>query len=284
MIVDFHTHIFPPEMIADRARFMAGEDWFTHLYGDPAARMAGAEELIEEMDRAGVDKAVALGFPFRSHDLCARSNSYLAKAARSWPGRIIGFANANPKAAGALAEIEHCLELGLKGIGELVPDSQGFDLADAGAIAPLADLAAENGLPMLIHLSEPVGHSYKGKSRTTPEKGYALARAFPALKLVFAHWGGGLPFYELMPEVRRDLAGACYDSAASPYLYDAKIFKVAVSLVGHKKILFGSDFPLLSPERCRREIEAAGLSPAEMKAILGGNAARLLEGDCGEPA
>lgn len=284
MIVDFHTHIFPPEMVADRERFFPGEDWFAHLYRNPAARMASAGELVEEMDRSGVDKAVALGFPFSSFDLCVRSNTYLAEAARSWPGRIIGFANAPPQGAGARAEIERCLDLGLKGVGELVPDSQGFDLADIDAIAPLVELAQRNSLPMLIHLSEPVGHDYKGKSGTTPEKGYALARAFPGLKLVFAHWGGGLPFYELMPEVRSDLAGACYDSAASPYLYDAKIFKIAVSLVGHRKILFGSDFPLLSPQRCRLEIEAAGLSPAETEAILGGNAVRLLEGNVAEPA
>ncbi len=271
-------------MIADRARLMPEEDWFAKLYRDPAARMASAKELIEEMDRSGVDRAVVLGFPFRSLDLCVKSNSYLAEAAGRWPGRIAGFANAPPLSPGAAAEIERCLGLGLKGIGELVPDSQGFDLADTGAVRPLAKLAEQHGVPMLIHLSEPVGHGYKGKSGTTPEKGYALARTFPGLKLVFAHWGGGLPFYELMPEVRSDLAGAYYDSAASPFLYDAKVFKVAVSILGPEKILFGSDFPLLSPLRCRREIEAAGLSAAETGAIMGGNAARILEGKSGNPA
>ena len=43
MIVDFHTHIFPPEMIARRADYAARDPWFAELYGDPRAKMADAD-------------------------------------------------------------------------------------------------------------------------------------------------------------------------------------------------------------------------------------------------
>ena len=73
---------------------------------------------------------------------------------------------------------------------------------------------------------------------------YHLITAHPALKLVLAHWGGGFPFYELMPEVRRAAANVYYDTAASPLLYDAAVFRWVAGMVGAGKVLFGTDYPL----------------------------------------
>ena len=90
-----------------------------------------------------------------------------------------------------------------------------------------------------------------------------------------AHWGGGLPFYALMPEVREALAGVYFDTAATPFLYDARVFETVAGLVGADRILFGSDFPLLAQERVLKQLDGAGLSAEEKAAIGGGNAARL---------
>ncbi len=276
MVIDFHTHIFPPDVIRGRESYLDREAWFAELYGRPEARMATVEDLIEEMDRSGVDMAVACGFAWNSLELCAYGNSYIADAAARFPERIIGFACVPPLRPGAAAELERCASLGLKGVGELMPDGQGFDLDDTAGLAPLASAAAAHGLPLLVHLSEPVGHSYPGKGTTTPGKGYRFVRAFPELKVVLAHWGGGLPFYELMPEVREAMANVYYDCAASPLLYDGGVFTVALRLLGPEKILFGSDFPLISPGRYRRELEGLELDGSAYDAIMGGNAARLL--------
>ena len=67
----------------------------------------------------------------------------------------------------------------MKGIGELHPDSQGFDITSRDELAPLMDLARPLGLPVLIHTSEPVGHQYPGKGETTPDRVYRLIRNFP---------------------------------------------------------------------------------------------------------
>ena len=276
MVIDFHTHIFPPEIIRDRERYIGHEKWFGRLYGRPEARMAGIEDLISEMDRCGVDMAVACGFAWSSFDLCVLTNSYIADAAARFPGRVTGFANVPPLHPKAKAELERCASLGLRGVGELMPDSQGFDLADAAALAPVADAAAGLGMPVLVHLSEPVGHAYPGKGTATPGKGYRFAQAFPDLSIVFAHWGGGLPFFELMPEVREALRNVHYDCAASPYLYDRQIYPLALRLTGPEKILFGSDFPLISPERYFREAGEAGVEGADLEALMGANAARML--------
>jgi predicted TIM-barrel fold metal-dependent hydrolase len=85
--------------------------------------------------------------------------------------------------------------------------------------------------------------------------------------------GGGLFMYELMPEVRSLLTDVLYDTAAVPYLYDPRVYEVAVLAAGAEKLIFGSDFPLLSP---KRYVDGLGsLSAEERSAVQGGNARRI---------
>jgi hypothetical protein len=104
----------------------------------------------------------------------------------------------------------------------------------------------------------------------------ALIEAFPELPLVCAHWGGGLPFYSLMPEVRTALTNTYFDTAASLLLYSPDLFSLAPRLVDTGSILFGSDFPLLEPGRLIQQVNDASLSVQDRNAILGDNAQRLL--------
>jgi predicted TIM-barrel fold metal-dependent hydrolase len=67
---------------------------------------------------------------------------------------------------------------------------------------------------------------------------------FPDQRWILAHWGGGLPFFFLNRRVAKAVSNVWYDSAASPLLYDAKVWRVVAGLVGSERILFGSDFPL----------------------------------------
>lgn len=277
MIIDFHTHIFPPEVIENRSRYIGDQDWFSVLYGDRNARMASAEGLVEEMDRCGIDLAVACGFAWDDFGLYVETNDYIADAVSRFPDRIRGFANIPPLHPRAVDELERCAGLGLSGIGELKPMGQGFDLDDADSLRPLAEVAIDHGLPLLIHLSEPVGKQYPGKGMTSPRKGYSFAASFPDLKLVYAHWGGGLVFYELMPDVREKLANVCYDCSANPYLYDPEIFRVVMGLPVRDKILFASDYPLLRLDRCLDEVKDVNLDSEDFSALMGGNAQALLE-------
>jgi predicted TIM-barrel fold metal-dependent hydrolase len=196
---------------------------------------------------------------------------------RRYPDRIVGFAAVQPTAGpAAVAEAERAITAGLRGIGELMPHGQGYRLDQAPLLAPLAEAAIALGVPILTHTSEPVGHVYPGKGEVTLQTALHLASSYPELRLICAHWGGGLPFYELMPEVAEATRNVWYDTAASPYLYDPRVYTAARALVGPEKILFGTDFPLLRIARCARQVEQSGLPPDEVAAILGGNAARLL--------
>lgn len=267
MIIDFHVHIFPPHVQADRTPYLERDPVFRSIYNKPRAKIATAEELIESMDRCGIDVAVVQGFGWRSHELCVEHNTYLLEAAARYAGRLIPFCTLQPLSSSeAHEELQRCAAAGARGIGELRPDEQGF------TAAALAQIDAD--LLLLLHASEPVGHLYTGKGGMTPERVYPFIMALPGRRVVLAHLGGGLPFYAAMPEVRVALANTYVDTGAWPLLYGPEVFPPLLQLIGDDKVLFASDFPLLDQgaevERIRR------LQLSGEHAILGGNAAWLL--------
>jgi hypothetical protein len=141
---------------------------------------------------------------------------------------------------------------------------------------PIVDAAVKNDMIFLTHSSEPVGHQYIGKGSITPDLLYSFILSFPDLKLVCAHWGGGLPFYALMPEVGKALTNVFFDTAATIWLYQPQIFKQVSDIIGSDKILFGTDYPLISPNRIIAQIQSLELPEEDKAKILGGNAQRLL--------
>jgi predicted TIM-barrel fold metal-dependent hydrolase len=276
VIVDFHTHIFPPEVIADRDGFLAADPTFRDLYESPRARLATADQLLASMDAAGVDVSVALGFAWADAATCRLHNDTLLEAGRKSSGRIVPFCTlplAEPEAVEA--EMLRCLADGAMGFGELRPDNHGFDLMGPEG-RRLGEVANESGAMLLFHASEPAGHAYAGKQGLRIDTLYEFIAAHPDARIIAAHWGGGLPFYALMPEVRLALANVRFDTAATSLLYNPGIYDHVSQLIGAEHILFGSDYPLLSQKRSRERIEAAGLPDEAVAAILGANAARLL--------
>lgn len=277
MIIDFHTHIFPPEMKDRQQDYLKDDALFNELFSSPKARIATADELVSSMDEAGVDLSVVLNAGWTNHKDCARTNDYILEAAARHPKRLVPFCAIQPRAGkAALAELERCVRGGARGIGEMRSDTQGFDMADREVMGLIAEVAKRHNLIFLTHASEPAGHQYPGKGTITPGPLYHFIRTFPDLTVVCAHWGGGLPFYALMPEVAAVLANTFFDTAATPFLYKPEIFKHVVHIVGPDKILFGSDNPLMSPRRVTSQIESADLSEEAKAMILGGNAQRLL--------
>ncbi len=277
VIIDAHTHLFPPEIRARRAAYCARDPWFAELYSDPKARMATAEELVASMDAAGIDASIACSFGWSDPGLIEEGNAYLLDAMRRYPGRVIGLAGIQPTAgARAVAELERCARAGMPGCGELMPHGQGYRLSDLALLAPLVEVARAHDLFILTHASEPVGHTYHGKGNVVPGDLEVFLRAFPDLRVVAAHWGGGFPFYELMPEVQQAAANLWYDSAASPYLYRNDIFPIAARLVGARKLLFASDYPLIAQQRMLDYTRAAGLTAEELTLVLGENTRALL--------
>ncbi|MCC6235984.1 MAG: amidohydrolase family protein [Dehalococcoidia bacterium] len=273
MIIDAHTHVFPPRMIERRGRLVLADAGFAELYGEAKARMVSADALIESMDRAGVDASVICGFWWRSPDHAEEHAAYLLDAAAASGGRLIPFVPVVGSGAALDATLERLVRFGARGLGEVRPgQAEGVDAA-------LERAASAYGLPAVVHSSETVGHRYAGKHGGY-EVGdlWRLLEERPGVRVIASHWGGGLPFFALMPELRAHIEAGrlAFDTAASAYLYEPRVFEAVIALAGLDSILWGSDFPLRAQAQDRAEAEAALPDDRAREAVLGGNAARFL--------
>lgn len=276
MVIDFHTHTFPQDIRDNRDRYFQGEPAFKLLYDSPKSRLVSAEELITMMDDEGVDKSVIFGFPWTNPDFFKLNNDYILDAVTRYPDRFIGLTCFDLNSPGAAQETERCINAGLSGVGELAFYQSGIDDEALDKMEPVMSFCREKNLPALIHTNEPVGHYYPGKTPITLAQIYNLASRYNDNKIVLAHWGGGIFFFNLLKrDAKNTLRNIWYDTAASPYLYDPVIYKRAIELTGVEKILFGSDFPLLKPSRFYKDIETSGISKVDAEKILGGNADAL---------
>ena len=204
VIVDFHTHLLPASFNERRAEIAARDNTFGTLFGGGGS-MATAEDLIAAMDESGVDFSVVLGFGWCDRDVAREANDCLLDAAARYPERIAAFCSVHPGwGDDALREMERCVDAGAVGIGELHPTSQGIDLASDDSVRAAGPV---RGGARTVHRRPRVG---AGRPRL-PRQGSRRRRSgcsrsaqrFPDVRWVFAHWGGGLPFYALMPEVKR---------------------------------------------------------------------------------
>jgi uncharacterized protein len=279
VIIDAHTHIFSPEVMQNRDGYCASDACFDLLYSNAKAKLMCAEDLINAMDERSITKSIVLNIGWKSHEACVRTNDYILDSIAKYPERLIGFCSIQPlESDRAMVEIDRCHRAGAKGIGELRSDAQGYSLTDAGLLDPVAKCLTEHGMFFSLHASEPVGHIYAGKGDMTPGILYQFIERNPDLKVILAHFGGGLAFYELMPEVSRSLKNTFYDTAAAPFLYTPGIYSTLTSIVGSSKILLGSDWPLLDPVRVIDHIKSACLCQNDTDNILYANAAGLFGG------
>ena len=134
----------------------------------------------------------------------------------------------------------------------------------------------EAALCVLWHTAEPVGHGYAGKGNVGPREAAAFCTNHPEVRVVFAHLGGGLWLYELMPEMRLYLSNAMYDLAALPWLYDARVLDAIEAAGVTGKFLMGTDFPILDSTRYEKMFLASSLKDESKARIKSGNAASLL--------
>jgi predicted TIM-barrel fold metal-dependent hydrolase len=277
MIIDSHTHALPPQIKADRSHYAERDAAFAEIYTPEKASIATADDLIANMDHEGIDISVIVNYGWSTHELCVETNDYIMESIARYPKRLVGFgAVANYYDDYSLAEIERCVKGGIKGVGELRPDVQLPEYFSQEMLMPFSQLLVKHNLILLTHASDPVGHLYRGKGAATPERLEKFIANFSNVPVVCAHWGGGLPFYTLMPEVRQALENVYFDTAISPFLYRPDIYRYVRDLVGADRILFGSDYPVMAPSRLLNEIDTVELPGEDREMILSGNARRLL--------
>ncbi len=278
MVIDFHVHTFPAEIRDHRERLFDAEPEFKLLYESPRSKLVSVSSIIDMMDDQGVDMSVVFGFPWRTPDTCRQNNDYVIEAVNRYPDRLRGLCCVDSLNPEAVEEVRRCLDAGLSGVGELAFYGCGIDGECQLSLDPIMAICRERDVPVLLHTNEEVGHLYPGKTPNTMIQIYETMARFPGNTIVLAHWGGGIFFYNLLKKaVKETLKNVYYDTAASPFLYDSRIYRYAKDLVGLDKVLLGTDYPLLKPERYIKEMTDAGLSQADRGMVCGQNAARLLK-------
>ncbi|MFP4165692.1 MAG: amidohydrolase family protein [Opitutales bacterium] len=291
--IDSHTHCYPKE-VRENPRVWAESRNERHWAELVAPKVkpslqgwASRTEMLAAMDEAGVGHAVLTGWYWEHEATCRWHNHSIAEWVRTAPDRLSGFAAIHPGQSEAciLEQLEEARALGLVGVGELHPGIQRFGSQTPGW-RMIADWCAQNAWPVLIHATETAGHDHPASIPTPLNDFLRMASESPDLKIILAHWGGGLPFFELNPKVKDSLQNVYYDSAASPLLYHPSIFRRVIDIVGSNKILFGSDYPLrLYPRGAKKPgfsrflqsiREEAHLTKEELDAVFHHNAQNLL--------
>jgi uncharacterized protein len=206
-------------------------------------------------------------------------NEEIAEAAAANPDVLIPFASVDPARPDAVAQARRLIrEHGVRGF-KFHPNIQAFFPNDRMAY-PLYEVIEEAGLPALFH----TGHSGIGSGvpggggirlkYSNPMYVDDVAVDFPGLPIVLAHpsfpWQDeALSIAMHKPEVYIDLSGW------SPKYFPPQLVRYANTLL-KRQVLFGSDFPMITPDRWLRDFEALEIDDDVRPLILKENAARLL--------
>lgn len=291
-IIDAHVHLYPAEVSRNPREWAVRMNeplWGALVEPREARRVrqgwADCDQLLHDMDAAGVERAVLLGWYWEQHATCVWHNRYHADCIKKHSERLWAFATVQAAVgAAAIDEMKRAADVGMIGLGETCPPAVGGSYSDPNWMR-VWEQALELNWPVNLHVTDPAARPFPGRVETSLVEIVGLAARLPELRLILAHWGGGLIFHELNPYCRHALRNACYDTAASSLIYDSEVFSRAVAAVGAEKIIFGSDYPLLTHPAREPEpgfataiegVRRTGLSNDESARILGGNSRSLL--------
>ncbi|MGL4410378.1 MAG: amidohydrolase family protein [Zoogloea sp.] len=276
--IDFHTHA---EVSCCQAH-----DHFADDFDQAAARYFGSDRRPTIAETVAYYRERRLGLVMFTVDAETQigrrriPNEEIADAARENADMMVAFASIDPhKGKLGAREARHLVEsCGVRGF-KFHPTVQGFEPADRFAW-PLYEVIAEYGLPAIFH----TGHSGIGSgmraggglrlAQSNPMLLEEVAIAFPDMQIVMAHpswpWQDeALSLCLHKPNMWIDLSGWL------PRYFPPQLVQYANTLL-KDRILFGSDFPLITPDRWLKDFAQAGFKPEVTPLILKQNALRLL--------
>ncbi len=292
--IDVHHHILPPRFVSEQ------RDEILYYARDPALLDWTPARALEQLDRFEIDTAyTSLGVPGASDPGLARAcNEYAAELARDHPGRFGVFASLPlPRIDASLAELSFALdELGADGVG-LLSNYGGRHLGDPG-FAPLLEELDRRSTVVHVHpiappacrgalagYPDPFLEFPFDTTRTVTSLLYAGAFArWPRISFIFSHGGGAVPMLSQRIAALAQMTGSVSDPLGqlARLHVDAvtttsrAAFAAATELLGHERMLFGSDYPYVPIAATAEGLRALGLDTATLEGIARRNALNLL--------
>jgi len=254
-ILDFHAHVFPEE-IAQKAVEHIGTHYKIKMHGKGIL-----PDLVQSAQKSCIDYIVM-------HSTATKASQ--VKAINDWVAghaseKLIGFGTLHPDMPDVEDEVERIMALGLKGI-KLHPDFQGFNADDPKMDKIYSSI--ENRLPVLIHCGD------AKLDNSSPRRIANLLDRFPGLTIIAAHLGGHNKWQESMEYlVGRNLY---MDTSSAIRYMDLDLAEKIIKEHGTKKIVFGTDYPIVYHDEELEVFYKLDLSETERDDILYNNAAEIL--------
>ncbi|MYR07958.1 amidohydrolase family protein [Gordonia sp. SID5947] len=235
MIVDWHTHVWLPEHLGD---------WGDYLHGAPEE--GSHEQHAKAMAEAGVEGFIAIALTSRFLNMSV-PNDYVAEYVNNSGGLGVGVASVDPNDPGALEELERAAtELKLRGL-KLSPPYQNFHPQSDEAFA-IYELADRFGMFLIFHQGT-VFHPRCSLAAANPILLDPVAGAFPQMPMIIAHLGQ--PWIGETTAVMARHKNVFTDVSARltrPWqLYNGLMGALDYNTID--RVLFGTDFPLVTPQR-----------------------------------
>lgn len=256
MIIDAHTHLHRSHMLAS------------------------ADQLLEIMDRGGIDRAAI--FPSPASDFTTEET---IETARAHPDRFFAIGTVSPLSAppDALQRLDGHLENGtVRGL-KFFLGYQYFYPNNVPLLAPYMRLAEAYKIPVIFHTGDTVGFMQKARlAYAHPLAIDDLAVEFPNVKIVIAHFGNpwmmdAAAVLQKNPNVFADISGWIYGplSDEDRVRLTARFMESYWYVDDPSKFLFGSDFPISDPITYVEFVRGLPINDEDKEAIFWKNAVRL---------
>jgi predicted TIM-barrel fold metal-dependent hydrolase len=197
--------------------------------GHGIRKAVSAEELLRQMDAAGISRAVLCTVDQFLAVKNREGNDEVIRAVKRWPHRFWGLAAANPWFQDeAVEELRRSLDAGLVGL-KIHSPLQGFLLSDP-LVHPLVEICRSFGGVVYAHTGTPI--------TAEPFQLAELARTFPDVPMVMGHMGFTDFWYDAVPAALQS-----DNIHLETSLIDIMNIATAIEKVGSRRILFGSDYP-----------------------------------------
>lgn len=267
MIIDTHAQIWVREVVEKLPKEMIDE--YERVFGKKFDY--GLDDMLKEMDECGVNKAVVVAVDAQTTFNYYIPNEIVAEVVEKSDGKLIGFAGVDPhKGVVALKEIEKAVDMGFKGL-KLMPHLHMLNPNDE-KMYPIYEKALEYDLVLLFHSGTQFHKGTKIKY-CRPIYFDDVAVDFPDLKIIIAHFG--YPWYEEALAVVRRNENVYFNIAGwSPKYIPETVIRHMNSLL-QDKVLFGTDYPLMSYKRIVEELKALNLKPETYKKLFYKNAQKI---------
>lgn len=257
-IIDSHTHVYP-DKIAQKAADSIGKFYDINMSLD-----GSVSTLLNVMEESGVSQSLICSAAL-TPDRVANINNFIHTTVQAHPDRFMGLMTLHPGMEDPRAEVERCLEMGLKGV-KLHPDMQKFALDDD--ICNKMYAACQGVCPMLLHTGDKRYHY------SNPDMVPRILDKFPDLTLICAHMGG-YSEWDMAARCLKD-TNVYVDCSSTFFAVEKERVLELFDLFGEDRILFGSDYPMWHVGKEIEMLLSLGLSDEALNKIFSGNILKIL--------